>query len=456
MNDSGNDHALNSSGAPHARPRSHRIGPALRTELADWRLWSARLLVVAGAVLAGWTVVGFTWLTERAIAAFSAGALRYWWAPLLWTPACTAGIVWCTRRFAAGAAGSGIPQVMAALDSGVDAAQRGRFVSLRLSGAKILLTSWGLLAGLSVGREGPSVQIAAGVLLQVRAWMPRRSAVTAHSLLVAGGAAGIAAAFNTPLGGVMFAIEELARAPEQRSSGLIIAAIVLAGLVAVSAHGNATYFGIIHAAPASMALLLPGLALAMLSGLAGGIFSRLLLASLNGEGRDCASRLRTRRPVLFACACGLIVALIGVISGGATFGSGYASTRNMVDGSVAMPAAYALMKFIATWLTAWSGVPAGIFAPSLAIGAAIGNDVAMLLGQGQAPALIALGMVGFLAAVTQAPLTSFIIVMEMVDGHAMVLSLMACALVTSMVARVVSPPLYASLAQLQLAGLARS
>jgi len=96
-------------------------------------------------------------------------------------------------------------------------------------------------------------------------------------------------------------------------------------------------------------------------------------------------------------------------------------------------------------------VPAGIFAPSLAIGAALGNDVALAFYGAQVPALIALGMVGFLAAATQAPLTAFIIVMEMVDGHAMVLSLMACALVSSMVSRIISPPLYPTLARLQLA-----
>jgi H+/Cl- antiporter ClcA len=112
---------------------------------------------------------------------------------------------------------------------------------------------------------------------------------------------------------------------------------------------------------------------------------------------------------------------------------------------------YAFVKVVATWLTAWSGVPAGIFAPSLAIGAALGNDVALAFYGAQVPALIALGMVGFLAAATQAPLTAFIIVMEMVDGHAMVLSLMACALVSSMVSRIISPPLYPTLARLQLA-----
>jgi len=113
-----------------------------------------------------------------------------------------------------------------------------------------------------------------------------------------------------------------------------------------------------------------------------------------------------------------------------------------------------LLKFLATWITAWSGVPGGIFAPSLAIGGALGNNIASLTGYANAPTLIALGMAGFLAAVTQAPMTSFIIVMEMVDGHGLVLSLMASALVASGASRLVSAPLYTSLAALQLRRLA--
>jgi H+/Cl- antiporter ClcA len=446
------------------QPETHEEAPhgsaadgwddALRRELADWRVWAVRGLVVALAVIAGLTIVGFTWLAESASAQFAALRRMAPWAPLLWTPLCAAAVVWCTRRFAPGAAGSGIPQVMATLEPRVGEAERGLFVSLRLSIAKILLTTGGLLGGLSLGREGPSVQIAAGIMLQARRFMPRNmapgAAVGIHGLLVAGGAAGIAAAFNTPLGGVMFAIEELARAPEQRSSGLIIAAIVLAGLVAVSAHGNGAYFGVIHASSIGLDLLWPGLLLAVLAGIAGGVFSRLLIVSLSGQGRDRFSRFRARRPVLFAAGCGLAVAVIGLVTGGAAFGSGYGTTRAMVEGSGTMPAAYALFKFLATWLTTWSGVPAGIFAPSLAIGAALGNDIALLLYHAQVPALIALGMVGFLAAATQAPLTAFIIVMEMVDGHAMVLSLMACALVSFVVARAISPPLYPTLARLQL------
>jgi H+/Cl- antiporter ClcA len=422
----------------------------LHQEFSDWRIWWGRAVVVALAVAAGLTVVGFTWLCERTAAAFYRVLDLAWWSPLLLTPACAAGVVWLTRRFAPGAAGSGIPQVMATLDASVTPAARGLFVSMRLTLAKIGLTAAGLLGGLSLGREGPAVQIAAGVMLQGRRLMPPGGAVTAHGLLVAGGAAGIAAAFNTPLAGVMFAIEELARSPERRSSGLLVAAIVLAGLIAVSFHGNSTYFGVIHTQDIGLRLLLPGLALTIFAGLAGGLFSRLMIASLGGRGRDPFSRLRAGRPVVFAALCGLLVAAIGVVTGGATYGSGYATTRHMVEGTAEMPAAYALFKFIATWLTSWSGVPAGIFAPALAIGAAVGNDVALLAYHVQMPALIALGMVGFLAAATQAPLTSFIIVMEMVDGHAMVLSLMACALVAGAVARVISRPLYPTLALFQL------
>ena len=428
----------------------HDVAASFNREFRDWRIWATRAIVVASACVAGLTVVAFTWLGEQALELFMGAFHARPWIALIWTPLCTAAIVWTTRRYFAAAAGSGIPQVMAALDPMASAPVQGRLVSFKLSMAKVGLTTWGLLAGLSLGREGPSVQVAAGIMLTARRWLPERSAVSTHGLLVAGGAAGIAAAFNTPLAGIMFAIEELSRTPEQRSSGLLMSAIVLAGLMAVSVYGNATYFGIIHANGIDLSLLLPGLLVAVTSGVLGGVFSRLLQASLGGKGRDFMSRLRGARPVLFAGVCGLVVGVIGFVSNGATFGSGYTYTRDMVAGVETLPALFLLLKFVATWLTTWSGVPAGIFAPSLAIGAAIGNDIALLLHAPNATALIALGMVGFLAAATQAPLTSFIIVMEMVDGHSMVLSLMACAMVARTISRVIGPPLYAVLAQQQL------
>ncbi len=405
---------------------------------------------MSAAALAGLTVVGFTWLTERSLQQFFTLSRSWPWVPLVLTPLCTGMIVWLTRRFVPGAAGSGIPQVIAALEPEVASTHRGLFVSMKLALAKIALTAAGLLAGLSLGREGPSVQIAAGVMHAAGRWLPKGSAITAHGLLVAGGAAGIAAAFNTPLAGVMFAIEELSRTPEQRRSGLLIAGILLAGLVAVSISGNGTYFGVIRVPDIGLSLFFPALVVAVTSGVVGGLFARLLIASFGGQPADAPSRWRARHPLIFATACGLGVALIGLVTHGATFGSGYAFTRSMLENGEKAPAAYLLFKFLATWLTAWSGVPGGIFAPALAIGAALGNDVAMMTSYPYAPTLMALGMAGFLAAATQAPLTAFIIVMEMVDGHAMVLSLMACALVSSGISRVLSRPLYPTLAQMQL------
>ena len=421
---------------------------SLQAEFYDWRLWATRVVVLAFASLAGLTVVAFTLLSDLALKSFHSMHSALWWAPLLLTPICTAGIVWCTRRFAPGAAGSGIPQVMAALTTG--ASPTSLFVSFRLTIAKIFLTTWGLFAGLSLGREGPSVQIAAGVMHSARRWLPKAGVVTDHGLLMAGGAAGIAAAFNTPLGGILFAIEELTRKPEQRSNGLIMAAIVLGGMMAVSVFGNSTYFGVIPSEKIGFSLLGPALLVALVCGLAGGLFSRLLIVSLSGDSTDWFNRQRQRFPVYFTASCGLVIAIIGLATSGGTFGSGYLHTRAMLEGSGEQSPFYVVLKFVATWLTTWSGVPAGIFAPSLAIGGALGNDIAGWTGHAQAATLIALGMAGFLAAVTQAPMTAFVIVMEMVDGHGLVLSLMACALLSSGLSRLVSAPLYSSLAELQL------
>lgn len=329
----------------------------------------------------------------------------------------TAFIVWTTRRWFPTAGGSGIPQVKAALDPALPAGQASAFASLRLTLAKIGLSVAGFAAGLSIGREGPSVQVAAGVMQHARRWLSPGSSIDARALLIAGGAAGIAAAFNAPL----------------------------AGLMAVSAFGNLSYFGVIRVPNLGWTLLGPGLLVALASGVAGGLFARLMIASLAGSP-ERFNRWRARWPVRFAAATALVIALIGLVTGGVTFGAGSEAVKKMLSGHDELTPIYTLLKFIATWLTAWCGVPGGIFAPSLSIGAGIGDGIAQFVGGDLGPALIAMGMAGFLAAVTQAPLTAFIIVMEMVDGHSMVLSLMASAMLASLVSRMISRPLYDTLA----------
>lgn len=422
----------------------------LKSELANKHLWADRGVVLLFAILTGLTVVAFTWLSEHALETFFKLSSEIFWLPLFWTPALTMAIVYLTRRFFIGATGSGIPQVMAALSPQTPREQRSLFVSLKLSLAKMVLTASGLLAGLSAGREGPSVQIASGIMHSARHWLSPNSSIKSSGLILAGGAAGIAAAFNTPLGGVMFAIEELSRHPEDRRNGLLMAAIILAGLMAVSVYGNASYFGTIRVENIQFSLLLPGLVVAIASGAFGGLFARLLIYSLHTESRRWIHQFRRQSPIWFAGLCGLTVAVIGLSTEAATFGSGYAHTRAMLENHDDVSQAYVFLKMICTWLTVWAGVPAGVFAPSLAIGAALGNDLAAWLSYPNAPTLIALGMAGFLAAVTQTPLTAFIIVMEMVAGHELVLSLMASALIASGVSRLISQPLYTALTVSQL------
>jgi len=421
-----------------------------RRHFADPRRWYARVVLIAFAAAAGLAVVLLNRLGDWALGIFFHVSAVTWWLPLIWMPIVTLISLALTRRLVPGAAGSGIPQVMSAMNAHLDDEERSGFVSLRMSVAKLMLTSLGLLAGLSLGREGPSVQVAAGIMHSARRVLGNAALADRTGLLVAGGAAGIAAAFNAPLAGVMFAIEELSRTPEQRRSGLIISAIVFSGLLAVALQGDASYFGVIHAREIGMSLLLPATVVTVAAGLAGGLFSRLVVISAGQVGRSSVLNWRGQHPYLFTVACALVIAVIGVVSHGATFGSGYQLTRGLLEGRVSGDGSTTFFKFLATWLTTLCMVPGGLFAPALGIGASLGNDVGQLFGIPIAAPLIALGMTGFLAATTQAPMTSFIVVMEMVDGHNMVFSLMACALAASILSKLLSPPLYVALSRAQL------
>ncbi|WP_084652106.1 chloride channel protein [Ottowia thiooxydans] len=418
----------------------------VRDEMTDSRVWIDRLVIGVFALLAGLSVVLFTLLADAASQLFGAMSAKGWWWPLLWTPALTALVVWALR-WMPGAGGSGPPQVMAALDSNFDVQGRSALVSLKISLAKVLAVVGALLAGLSVGRQGPSVQIAAGVMYSARRFLSPRSGITARELIVAGGAAGIAAAFNTPLGGVVFAIEELSRKLETRSSGLMLGAIVISGLVGVAAFGNLSYFGRIRIERVGWGVFVPGMLLALSCGLLGGLLARLLFASFKGlPDRFCACRRKW--PVRFAAVCGLAVAVIGLLTNGTTAGGGHDHTRALLGGEEnGIPLLWTFLKFIATWLTVWSGAPGGLFSPALAMGASLGHDVAHLMAPEYVTVLMALGMAGFLAALTQTPITAMIIVMEMVDGYAMVLGLMSSALVASLVSRMISRPLFSTLAE---------
>ena len=417
-----------------------------RRNQAHFKVWSGRLVLWGGAACVGVLAVGFASLSDLAVHRFRALAHAHPWWPFVLTPCGGALCVWLTRRWFAGAEGSGIPQTIAEMSRPAEPGWR-PLLSLRIIVGKIVIGVAAVGSGFSLGREGPTVQVGASMLNALHRLLPRGLHVARTHMLVAGGAAGIAAAFNTPLAGVAFAIEELTRNVEARLSGLIITAIVLAGIVSQAFLGKASYFGHIALAGSDRQMLLAVAVTALVCGTAGGVFSRMLvISSTSWRGR--LADLRSRHPVRFAFGCGVLVAALGHVSGGITFGSGYAETRHLLEGSSTLAWYYGPAKFIATLIAYLSGLPGGIFAPSLAIGAGIGHDLAPLIGQQAAPGmLLVLCMAGFLAAATQAPITSFIIVMEMVDGYSVIIGLMAVSLLSSGVSRIFSPPLYHTVAR---------
>ena len=344
------------------------------------------------------------------------------------------------RRFFPGSQGSGIPQTIAARHLRDDEA-RGRLMSPRIAAGKVVLTLLGLVCGASIGREGPTVQVGASILHAAG----RASGRHYQGVILAGSAAGVAAAFNTPLAGIVFAIEEMSRSFEQRTSGLVLITVVIAGMASSALLGNYTYFGHSTAVLASAWDWLAGPVCGLGGGLLGGAFSRIIVAVSRG-GR--ALNLVRRHPVAFAAACGLGIALLGLVSGNTVYGTGYQEAKQMLAGSEGVPAGFGLLKFGATILSSISGIPGGIFAPSLAVGAGIGSNLSGLLPWIPIGTVVLLGMVGYFAGVVQAPITSFVIVMEMTDNHAMAIPLMATALIGYGTSRLVgAESLYHALSQ---------
>jgi H+/Cl- antiporter ClcA len=421
-----------------------------RTIMRGRRLWLHYGVFWLGAIATGLVAVMYARLIDFGYGTFVRYTTTYRWLPLLLTPAIGAFSVWITRRYFVGAEGSGIPQVIATLHDGRELGPR--LLTIRILVGKIIVSFLSILGGFTIGREGPTIHVGAALMFSLRRFYPARllavrGTALERNLALAGAAAGLSAAFNAPLAGVVFAIEELTRSFEQKSSGVLITAIIFAGVVSLGLQGNYTYFGTIQIDGHFPDLLAVAVVmLGAVTGVAGGSFCWLLLNTDRWmPGRLLA--LRQTRPVVFGAVCGLVIAAIGVATAGHTFGSGYAEARGMLDGDSQLGASYPLLKMATMVGSYLPGAPGGLFAPSLAIGAGIGNALHLVFGQMQLPMLIALGMVGYLAAVTQSPITAFVIVIEMINGHALVLSLMATALVSSQVSKLFAPPLYEALAR---------
>jgi len=419
-----------------------------RTFLADQaKIWYGRLVIWLFGCLAGAVAVAFAFATDEITFFFIAATQKHPWLPFVLTPFIGAALLWITRNYFQGAEGGGIPQVIAEMKPRPPEQPWRPLVSLRIALGKILISLATVGVGYSFGRQGPSVQIGACIMASAHRFIPAGLYIQRPHLLVAGGAAGIAAAFNAPLAGVVFAIEELSRSIESRLSGVVITAIILAGIVAHVSLGSGNFFDQIPRFGESPQLAIAVLVCAVVTGIAGGLFARILLLSASGwKGR--LADFRRRHPYRFALLCGFLIATIGWSSGGLTWCGGYIETRMLLWSDTALPWHFAPAKFIATIVSYLSGLPGGMLAPSLAIGAGIGQTLSPLLSDHSfSTTVIVLCMAGFLAAVTQAPITSFVIVMEMVNGYPIVIGLMATALIASTISRALSLPLYSTLAE---------
>jgi len=406
------------------------------------RDWKTRLIFWSGALAVGVVsalfALGSNWMIGMHARILENS--RWWTLPL--SPLVLMTVVYVTRRVFPGSQSSGIPQAIAALRTDDDKLRK-RVLSLRIALGKVLMTLLGFLSGASIGREGPTIHIGASIMYSLGRFTNFPRHYVKHGLIMAGGAAGVAAAFNTPIAGIIFAIEEMARFYEERATGMILVAVIIAGIVALGFLGNYSYFG---ESSAHFDQLRDWVAVPMcgvIGGLLGGTFSQLLVSGVR--------RLRplvARHGIMIAAVCGLIIAILGLLSHGLTYGTGYDQARHVLTGDDSVGFWFPFYKMLATLTSFLSGMPGGVFSPSLSAGAGLGADLAPMMPYISLSTVVLLGMVSYFTGVVQTPLTASVIVMEMVNSQSMAFPIMATAFIALAASKLVCrQPIYWALAE---------
>lgn len=332
------------------------------------------------------------------------------------------------HRVAPEAAGSGIPQLIAVLKGEQADAMAARLLRPIIVPVKILGSCVCVAVGGVVGREGPTLHVAGSLFYGIYRRWPRfrhfSPRLDLPSMVLAGGAAGLAAAFNTPLGGIVFAVEELAKVHLSQVRTYIFHAVIIAGLLAQGVLGDYLYLERIHSGVGHLAdLLLLALTAVVIGGL-GGLFSKLLVKAL-----DRRARLKFGGKFIFTLGCGLLLASFFFWRGPSALGSG----KEVILGLLREPRqggewSLALVRLLGSFFTYGAGVIGGVFAPALATGASLGAWAASLFSSNYPQLFVLVGMVAFLSGVTQTPFTSCVLVLEMTDGHGVILPLMVAAI----------------------------
>lgn len=402
--------------------------------------WKHRLVFWLGAIIIGLSIASMTLLSEWVAAIFRRTSADYFWFKFVAPPFGLTLTAWLTFRFFPGSQGSGVPQVKTALEIPYTLSERTKLVSLRIAIGKAFLPILGLLSGASVGFCGPATHVGASIMVSLGKVAKFPTLYMSKGLLLAGSAAGFAAIFSAPLAGIFFAIEEMGRTLEERISTLVLTAIIFSGITAYSILHYSIYF---TDSPLDLPWGDEWLAIpfcGIIGGLLGGLFSRIVVA-----GHHLMNRFRLPYiPVAFACGC--IIALIGFVSEGETFGTGYQMAKNIMYGSAPMDPLLPVYKMLATCATFFSGIPGGIFVPSIATGAGFGANLANWFPIAPASVMIMLTITAYFSGMLQSPLTSFALILEITNNHEISIPIMAAAFIASGVSKLMNPqPLYRAL-----------
>lgn len=346
---------------------------------------------------------------------------------------------WIVRRFSPFSAGSGIPQVAAAIEI---AGPRTDHKVNKLLGLKViivkLISSLSMAAGgAAIGREGPTIQIAASIFYSINnalpKWWPK---VAKSNMITAGAAAGLAAAFNTPLGGIVFAIEELTKTHFSYFKTAIFSSVIVAGLTAQALLGSYLYLGYPKIDGLSNFIIFSVMLVALIAGVLGASLSRLILKVLNWKE---TFKLK-RHHFLFLLGCSMCLVALATFVDFDTLGSGkHIMEKSLFSADKHVAWYIPLLRMIGPLLSFTSGAAGGIFAPALAAGASVGAVFAEWLNFNDTNTnlLILAGMAAFLTGVTRSPFTSAILVLEMTNKNNTIFYLIIAGMIASLVAMLV-------------------
>lgn len=420
------------------RARVKRAFDRIRNEKVKHNLLQAIPFWVA-SLITGLVAVVYTRLFALAEKGTSYVIHTHFWLLFILTPLCFLTAWWLVRRWAPFSRGSGIPQVMAAIELATPKYNEkvNRLLSLRIMVVKIFSSLVMALGGGIIGREGPTIQVAGSIFRKINEWLPAWwPKVSKRNMIMTGAAAGLAAAFNTPLGGIVFAVEELTRTHISYFKTALFTAVIIAGLTAQALLGPYLYLGYPDVSNLSSYIFLGVLLVAVLAGLAGSLMSKWMLKIFRWKD----SFRTTRQHVLYVMGAALVIAAMAFFIDERALGSGKElMTTALFTQEKYHPWYMPLLRIVGSVFSFTTGAAGGIFAPALGTGASIGATLSgwMHLSGTDTNLLVLSGMVAFLTGVTRTPFTSAILVLEMTDRHNVIFHLMLAGMAASLVAMLV-------------------